>query len=81
MHEGSRRVKRIGETVYAYEPARAINTSGSVSDAARELRRLGIKYFYHNGLEYNHNGITYVDDGALCTIEQQVVLGFFALLF
>ena len=51
MHEGSRRVKQIGKTVFAYEPARAIDTSGSVSDAARELRRLGIKYFYHNGLQ------------------------------
>ena len=73
VHEGSRRVKQIGEIVCAYEPARAIDTSGTVSDAAREFRRLGIKYFYHNGLEYNQNGITYVDNGALCTIEQQVV--------
>ena len=80
MHEGSRRVKQIGETVFAYEPARAIDTSGSVSDAAREFRRLGIKYFYHNGLEYNHNGITYVDNGALCTIGQQVV-GIYAKAF
>ena len=80
MHEGSRRVKQIGKTVFAYEPARAIDTSGAVSDAARELRRLGIKYFYHNGLEYNHNGVTYVDNGAICTIEQQVV-GIYAKAF
>jgi len=40
MHEGSRRVKRIGEIVFAYEPVRAIDTSGAVSNAARELRRL-----------------------------------------
>ena len=61
MHEGSRRVKQIGKTVFAYEPARAIDTSGAVSDAARELRRLGIKCFLHNGLEYNQDGYTYQD--------------------
>ena len=42
MHEGARRVKQIGETVFAYEPARAIDTSRVVSNGEREIQRLGI---------------------------------------
>lgn len=73
MREGSRRIRKIGEIAVAYEPARALDTSGTVSDAAREFRRLGIKYFYHNGLEYNHNGKTHVDNGAFSAIGNKVV--------
>lgn len=73
VHESARRVRKIGEITVAYEPARALDTSGTVSDAAREFRRLGIKYFYHNGLEYNHNGKTHTDNGAFSAIGNKVV--------
>ena len=73
MHEGSRKVKQIEKAVIGYEPARAIDTSGSVSDAAREFRRLKIKYFYHNGLEYNHHGITYVDNRLFAQLNSKLL--------
>lgn len=63
MHEGSRRVKQIGEIAYAFHELRVLDASNAATEARRELRRLGIKCFLHNGLEYNRGGYTYQDLG------------------
>lgn len=68
MHEGSRRVKQIGNITYAFHALRVLEASNAATEARRELRRLGIKCFLHNGLEYNQNGYTYQDTGVAATL-------------
>lgn len=68
MHEGSRKVKQIGEIAYAFHEMRVLDASNAATEARREIRRLGIKCFLHNGLEYNQNGYTYQDTGVAATL-------------
>ena len=68
MHESARRVKQVGEIAYGITPARIPQAGQTGEDAYRELKRLGVKCFLHNGLEYNYNGKSYVDNGETATL-------------
>ncbi len=63
MHESARKSKKVGEITFGFSQLRVLDASGAAADARSELKRLGIKSFLHNGLEYNYHGRTYQDKG------------------
>lgn len=73
VHEGTRKNGEVGGVAYAYVEVGAYDTSFAAEGAAKELNALGIKNFFHAGLEYNDGGKTYVDDGRSATIGSKIV--------
>ena len=69
----ARTVKESGDAAYAYRTVDWIHSSGSAETAGRELERLGIECFFHDGLEVNENGLTRKDHGVAAEIGGEVV--------
>lgn len=65
---GTGTVREIGRVAVSYGEVGPFDTSFRAEEAGEELRKLGIPFFYHDGLEYNVDGTTYTDDGEAATI-------------
>jgi hypothetical protein len=64
----TRTVREIGGVEVAYGEVGPFDTSFHAEKAGGELRKLGIKFLYHDGLEYNENGVTYTERGEAASI-------------
>lgn len=73
VHEGARTSGEVGAIAYAYDPVGPFDTSRSAEETAQELTTLGIKSFYHNGLEWNDGRKTFIDRGDAATIGTEIV--------
>ena len=76
LERSLRGVRKTGETggiAYAYVPVGPFDTSLTAEETAKELTALGIESFFHDGLEWNEDGKTYVEIGHATTFGDQIV--------
>lgn len=72
-NRGARKTGKVGEVAFSYLQVGPFDTSFTAEQVERELSALGIKSFYHDGLEWNQNGKTHVDTGATAAIGNEIV--------
>lgn len=72
-NRSARKSGEVGEIAYSYVPVGEGDTSYAAEEIAKELSALGVRSFYHDGLEYNVGGKTYTDNGYAAAIADVAV--------